>query len=197
LGCRGAVRLLCRARPQRTGARPNPAFRRTRVAGKRFAEGICAPHSSCTGDAALDHFVAPFIACDDERGEIAAAKTKPTKANHDDGLQQHLGSSGRYQCKSPPHATNTSNDKANARAIPSPTATECGKPSRMAYTSKRGARTYSIPAARQFDRNQRRATAGDNSAVPKSGLPWNAKSPAGPNGRVHSFSTVVFSAHHL
>src|ERR1700720_2877704 len=37
-------------------------------------------------DAALDHFVAPFVAGHDERGEIAAAKTKPAKGNHDDHL---------------------------------------------------------------------------------------------------------------
>ena len=42
-------------------------------------------------DAALDHFVAPFIACHDEAGKVAAAKAKPAKGNHYDDLQQHLG----------------------------------------------------------------------------------------------------------
>src|SRR6266700_403408 len=40
------------------------------------------------GDAALNHFVAPFVACHDERGEIAAAKAKRAKGYHDDELQQ-------------------------------------------------------------------------------------------------------------
>ncbi len=40
------------------------------------------------GDAALDHFVAPFVACHDERGEITAAKAKRAKGPHDDELQQ-------------------------------------------------------------------------------------------------------------
>ena len=41
-------------------------------------------------DAALDHFVAPFVARQDEANEIAAAKAKPAKGNHDNDLQQHL-----------------------------------------------------------------------------------------------------------
>src|SRR4029077_19074277 len=45
------------------------------------------------GDTALDHFIAPLIARHDERGEVAAAKAKPAKSDHDDDLQQHLGTS--------------------------------------------------------------------------------------------------------
>jgi hypothetical protein len=41
------------------------------------------------GDAALDHFVAPLIACHDEGSEVAAAEAKRAKCNHDDELQQH------------------------------------------------------------------------------------------------------------
>ena len=40
------------------------------------------------GDTALDHFVAPPIACHDERGETAAAKTENAKGYHDDELQK-------------------------------------------------------------------------------------------------------------
>ena len=40
------------------------------------------------GDTALDHFVAPPIACHDERGETAAAKTESAKGYHDDELQK-------------------------------------------------------------------------------------------------------------
>jgi hypothetical protein len=46
-------------------------------------------------DVALDHFVAPFVACHNERGEIAAAKAKRAKARHNDELQ-------RFTHRSPP-----------------------------------------------------------------------------------------------
>jgi putative membrane protein len=39
---------------------------------------------------ALDHFVAVFVACHDERNETAAAKAKPAKSDHDDNLQQFI-----------------------------------------------------------------------------------------------------------
>jgi hypothetical protein len=41
-----------------------------------------------TGNTAPNHFVAPFVARYDERNEIAAAKTKPAKSDHDDELRQ-------------------------------------------------------------------------------------------------------------
>jgi hypothetical protein len=39
-------------------------------------------------DAALDHFVAPAVACDDESGQVATAETKRAERCHDDELQQ-------------------------------------------------------------------------------------------------------------
>jgi hypothetical protein len=39
------------------------------------------------GNTAPNHFVAPFVAYD-ERDEIAAAKAKAAKSDHDDELQQ-------------------------------------------------------------------------------------------------------------
>jgi hypothetical protein len=39
------------------------------------------------GDTALDHFVAPLVACDDEGGEVAAAEAKSAESDHDDELQ--------------------------------------------------------------------------------------------------------------
>ena len=40
------------------------------------------------GDTTLNHFIAPFVACHDERDEVAAAKTKPAKGGHDNELRQ-------------------------------------------------------------------------------------------------------------
>jgi hypothetical protein len=61
------------------------------------------------GDAALDHFVAPAVASDDESGQVATAEAKPAERRHDDELQQltHCSSSGaRYspQCGAPRRA---------------------------------------------------------------------------------------------
>jgi hypothetical protein len=42
------------------------------------------------GDAALDHFVTPLIARDDERSEVAAAEAKRAERHHNDDLQQQL-----------------------------------------------------------------------------------------------------------
>ena len=39
------------------------------------------------GDAALDHFVAPMVACDNEAREVAAAEAKRTERHDDDELQ--------------------------------------------------------------------------------------------------------------
>jgi serine/threonine protein kinase HipA of HipAB toxin-antitoxin module len=39
-------------------------------------------------DTALDHFVAVFVACHDERNDRAAAKAKRAERHHDDELQQ-------------------------------------------------------------------------------------------------------------
>jgi hypothetical protein len=41
-------------------------------------------------DTALDHFVTVFVACPDERNEIAAAKAKRASPHHDDELQQFI-----------------------------------------------------------------------------------------------------------
>jgi hypothetical protein len=40
-----------------------------------------------TGDAALDHFVAPLVARHDECGQVAEAKAKRGERRHDDELQ--------------------------------------------------------------------------------------------------------------
>ena len=43
-----------------------------------------------SSDLALDHFVAPFVACHDEGSEIAAAEAKRAKRHHNDDLQPQL-----------------------------------------------------------------------------------------------------------
>jgi len=40
------------------------------------------------GDTTLNHFIAPFVACHDERDEIAAAKAKPAKGGNYGELRQ-------------------------------------------------------------------------------------------------------------
>src|ERR1700720_1345241 len=47
-------------------------------------------------NAALDHFVPPAVACDDEGGQVATAEAKRAKARYDDELQRltHCSSSG-------------------------------------------------------------------------------------------------------
>jgi hypothetical protein len=42
------------------------------------------------GDAALDHFIAPLIACDDECGEIPAAEANGAESDHNENLQRQL-----------------------------------------------------------------------------------------------------------
>ena len=42
------------------------------------------------GDTALDHFVAPMVACDDEAGEVAAAEAKCPERNHNENLEKNL-----------------------------------------------------------------------------------------------------------
>jgi hypothetical protein len=41
-----------------------------------------------TGDTALDHFVAPAVACDDKGDQVATAEAKRAERCHDDELQQ-------------------------------------------------------------------------------------------------------------
>jgi hypothetical protein len=55
---------------------------------RRFSPFPFAGLPVVAGDTALDHFVAPFVAYHDERGEITAAKAKRAKSYHDDELQQ-------------------------------------------------------------------------------------------------------------
>jgi hypothetical protein len=49
------------------------------------------------GGATPDHFLAPFVACHDERGENTAPKAKRAEDHEDDELQSltHRNSSGR------------------------------------------------------------------------------------------------------
>jgi hypothetical protein len=75
-------------RPQRREAADISIFRLWRLSPFPFA-GLPV----VAGNAALDHFIAPLIARHDERGEIATAKAKPAKGDHDDDLQQHFGTS--------------------------------------------------------------------------------------------------------
>src|SRR6516162_4735296 len=79
--------------PTYRGQRPRAVTNAThKIQCQSAASGLPA----VAGDAALDHFVAPAVACDDEAGQVATAETKPAKGDHDDELQQltHRTSSG-------------------------------------------------------------------------------------------------------
>src|SRR5215472_4530302 len=81
--------------PTYRGQRPRAVTNAThKIQCQSGASGLPA----VAGDAALDHFVAPAVACDDEAGQVATAETKLAKGDHDDELQQltHRTSSGSF-----------------------------------------------------------------------------------------------------
>jgi len=68
--------------PTYRGQRPRAVTNAThKIQCQSGASGLPA----VAGDAALDHFVAPAVACDDEAGQVATAETKLAKGDHDDG----------------------------------------------------------------------------------------------------------------
>jgi hypothetical protein len=80
------------ARPRGLGLRAHQNGRKARrlvlALFRRLSPFPFAALPVVASDPAFDHFVSPFVACDDERGEKAATKAKRAKGEHDDELQE-------------------------------------------------------------------------------------------------------------